>query len=445
MSDNNFNGPDPFCEKEKAKGPIIKVVGVGGGGGNAVTHMFKTGIRNVTFALCNTDRQVLLRSEIPSKVQIGPGLGAGGRPEEGRRIAEENLDMINAMFDDDTQMVFITAGMGGGTGTGAAPVVARVARERNLLTIGIVTIPFLFEKKSKIMQAWKGVEEMRKNVDALLIINNERLCEIYPDLNFINAFEKADDTLTNAAKSVAELITVEGKINVDFADVSNTLRNGGVAIMGSGMGEGDNRILKAFEDALRSPLLKEGDVNNATRILFNIYIADECEHPVSMAEIAQIHTFMERFGNDVEVIWGCTVDNSLGDSVKVTLLATGFNVDSEIQIQMRQENVARVKPERIYEQDIISEVYGSNAEDRMFMDSVRSSYVIFTLEEMDDDAFIEKVIKTPAYKRPANFKQQLRETEAREQKKSEEKKSDSGKSKKGDGGGDDASAKQIFF
>ena len=445
MSDNELKGPDPFYDKDTPKGPIIKVIGVGGGGGNAVTHMFRTGIKNVSFVLCNTDRQAMLRSEIADKVQIGPGLGAGGRPEEGKRIAEENLDKLNALFEDDTQMVFVTAGMGGGTGTGAAPVVARVAREHDLLTIGIVTIPFLFEKKSKIMQAWKGVEEMRKNVDALLIINNERLSEIYPDLHFVNAFERADDTLSNAARSVAELITEEGKINLDFADVRNTLKNGGVAIMSTGYGEGEKRILKAFENALQSPLLKEGDVNNAKRILFNIYLSTEGDNPVSMAETREINTFMERFGNDVEVIWGCTVDNSLGDKVKVTLLATGFNVDSEMQIPMGQEAASRVQPARMHEQDIISEVYGSNAEDRMFLDNARASYVVFTLEEMEDDAFIDKVMRTPTYKRPANFKQQLRDIEGKENKQSDGKKNDSGKGKKEDKGGDDASAKQIFF
>lgn len=398
---------DPFLDSNNPTTPIIKVIGVGGGGGNAVTHMYKTGIKDVDFVLCNTDRQAMMNSEIPTKVQIGKGLGAGGNPEEGRRIAEENLSQIETLFESNTRMVFITAGMGGGTGTGAAPVVARVAREKGILTIGIVTIPFLFERRNKIVQAWKGVEEMRKNVDALLIINNERLREIYPDLNFVNAFAKADDTLTNAAKSVAELITVEGKINLDFADVYNTLRDGGVAIMSTGEGEGERRILNAFENALQSPLLKEGDVNNAKRVLFNIYLSSKGDNVVSMAESAEINTFMERFGNDVDVIWGYTIDDTLGDKVKVTLLATGFNVDSTIPTtittQVTQPTVV-ARPES----DIISEVYGTSAEDRVFIENVRSSYVLFTLEEMDDDAFIEKVMNTPAYSRPSNFKQQIR-------------------------------------
>ena len=402
---------DPFTGVEDNPSPIIKVIGVGGGGGNAVTHMYKTGIKDVDFVLCNTDRQAMQNSEIPTKVQIGHGLGAGGNPEEGKRIAEDNIEQIETLFTSNTRMVFITAGMGGGTGTGAAPVVARVAREKGILTIGIVTIPFLFERRNKILKAWEGVAEMRKNVDALLIINNERLREIYPDLNFVNAFEKADETLTNAAKSVAEMITVEGKINLDFADVYNTLKDGGVAIMSTGEGEGERRIMDAFENALQSPLLKEGDVNNAKRVLFNIYLSAEGENPVSMAESAYINTFMERFGNDVDVIWGFSIDNSLGDKVKVTLLATGFNIDSTIPTstttQAPQPTVV-VRPES----DIISEVYGSSAEDRVFIENVRSSYILFSMEEMDDDAFIEKVMNTPAYSRPSNFKQQIRETES---------------------------------
>lgn len=402
---------DPFDNLSNSTAPIIKVIGVGGGGGNAVSHMYKTGITDVEFVLCNTDRQAMVKSEIPTKVQIGKGLGAGGNPEEGRRIAEDNIDQIESIFDSNTRMVFITAGMGGGTGTGAAPVVARVARDKGLLTIGIVTIPFLFERINKIKLAWQGVEEMRKNVDALLIINNERLREIYPDLNFMNAFAKADDTLTNAAKSVAELITVEGKINLDFADVYNTLKDGGVAIMSTGYGEGEKRISNAFESALQSPLLKEGDVNNAKRVLFNLYISSEGENPVTMAEISEVNSFMERFGNDVNVIWGYAIDNTLGDKVRVTLLATGFNVDSSIptstSVQPEKSTVAPVRTEN----DIITEVYGTTAEDRVFMENVRSSYVLFSLEEMDDDAFIDKVMKAPAYSRPANFKQQIRGTE----------------------------------
>lgn len=422
FSETEIANIDPFSDPSKVNAPIIKVIGVGGGGGNAVKHMYKTGIKNVDFVLCNTDRQAMEDSDIPTKVQIGKGLGAGGDPEEGRRIAEESLEQIATIFDSNTEMVFITAGMGGGTGTGAAPVVARVAREKGILTIGIVTIPFLFELRKKIVQAWEGVKEMRKNVDALLIINNERLTEIYPDLNFINAFEKADDTLTNAAKSVAEIITITGTVNVDFRDVRNTLKDGGVAIMSTGIGEGENRITNAFEDALRSPLLKEGDVNNAKRVLFNLYLSSQ----VSMSESREIRTFMERFKNEnVGVIWGFTVDESLGDKVKVTLLATGFDIDTTVPSLPDSKQPTKQPTSITTNDDLIIDVYGISAEDKIFWENIRSTYVQFTIDEMDDDAFIEKIMNTPAYSRPKNFKQQIREeetaTESKQQKNSTEK------------------------
>ncbi len=421
FSETEIANIDPFSDPSNINAPIIKVIGVGGGGGNAVKHMYKTGIKNVDFVLCNTDRQAMEDSDIPTKVQIGKGLGAGGDPEEGRRIAEESLDQIATIFDSNTEMVFITAGMGGGTGTGAAPVVARVAREKGILTIGIVTIPFLFELRKKIIQAWEGVKEMRKNVDALLIINNQRLTEIYPDLNFINAFEKADDTLTNAAKSVAEIITITGTINVDFKDVRNTLKDGGVAIMSTGVGEGENRITKAFENALKSPLLKEGDVNNAKKVLFNLYLSSQ----VSMSESREIMTFMERFKSDgVDVIWGFTVDESLEDKVKVTLLATGFNIDTTVPSLPNSEQTTTTTS-IANNDDLIIDVYGISAEDKIFWENIRSTYVQFTIDEMDDDALIEKVMNTPAYSRPKNFKQQIRggeaTTEAKQQKSNTEK------------------------
>ena len=230
---------------EKTLPPIIKVVGVGGGGGNAVNHMFKEGFNDVSFALCNTDRQALSGLSIPIKIQLGKkGLGAGNRPMVAREAAADSEDEIRSMLNDGTEMTFITAGMGGGTGTGAAPVVAKVSKEMGILTVGIVTIPFLFEQERKILQALDGVEEMSKYVDALLVINNERLSEIYPDLNFSNAFAKADDTLSNAARSIAELITSNGYMNLDFADVKTTLKDGGIAIMSTGYGEGEKRITK---------------------------------------------------------------------------------------------------------------------------------------------------------------------------------------------------------
>lgn len=252
---------------------IIKVIGVGGGGGNAVNHMYKEGIHDVSFVLCNTDNQALSDSPIPTRLQLGTeGLGAGNRPERARQAAMESLDGIKEMLNDGTRMVFITAGMGGGTGTGAAPVIAQCAKEMGILTVGIVTIPFRFEGLKKIDQALDGVEEISKHVDALLVINNERLREIYPELTVLNAFAKADDTLSVAAKSIAEIITVHGIVNLDFQDVTTVLKDGGVAIMSTGFGEGEGRVRQAIESALHSPLLNNNDIFNSKKVLLSFRI-----------------------------------------------------------------------------------------------------------------------------------------------------------------------------
>ena len=284
---------------KSASPSIIKVIGVGGGGGNAVNHMYKQGINDVTFVLCNTDNQALTKSPIPRKVQLGKsitqGLGAGNKPEIARAAAEESEEEISKLFNDGTKMVFITAGMGGGTGTGAAPVVARIAKGLGVLTVGIVTIPFLFEGEPKIRKALAGVEEMRQYVDALLVINNERLSEIYPDLNFMNAFAKADDTLTTAARSIAEIITTNSHVNLDFADVNTTLRDGGVAIISTGFGSGEKRLTKAIEDALHSPLLNNKDVFGAKRVLINLYFSEEEQAQMKMEETHELKTFMLKF------------------------------------------------------------------------------------------------------------------------------------------------------
>ena len=307
---------------------IIKVIGVGGGGSNAVNHMYNQGITDVSFVVCNTDNQDLDRSPVPIKVQLGKsstlGLGAGGKPEIARKAAEESVEDIQNMLADNTKMVFITAGMGGGTGTGASPVIAKVAHEMGILTVGIVTIPFAFEGKQKIRQALEGVVALSEYVDAILVINNEKLKLIYPDLNLSNAFAKADDILTNAAKAIAEIITVPGYINTDFADVSTIMRDGKVAIMNTGFASGENRITKAIEDALNSPLLNTTDVNGAKKVLLSLYCSHENE--IKMEEITQIHDFMAKVGEDVTVIWGASFDEKLGDEVKITLIATGFDV-----------------------------------------------------------------------------------------------------------------------
>jgi cell division protein FtsZ len=311
-----------------ANSSIIKVIGVGGGGGNAVNHMYNQGITDVSFVVCNTDNQDLVRSPVPIKVQLGKnitqGLGAGGRPEVARKAAEESEEDIRRMLSDNTKMVFITAGMGGGTGTGASPIVAKVAQEMGILTVGIVTIPFAFEGKIKIRQALEGVVALYEFVDAILVINNEKLRLIYPDLNLSNAFAKADDVLSNAAKAIAEIITVTGYINTDFADVSTIMRNGKVAIMNTGYASGENRITKAIENALNSPLLNTNDVNGAKKVLLSLYCSTSNE--IKMEEITQIHEFMAELGEDVTVIWGANFDDSLGDEVKITLIATGFDI-----------------------------------------------------------------------------------------------------------------------
>ncbi len=307
---------------------IIKVIGVGGGGGNAVNHMYRQGITDVSFVVCNTDNQALIKSPVPTKIQLGidttSGLGAGGNPVVAKKAAEESIANIQNLLNDNTKMVFITAGMGGGTGTGASPVVAKAAHDLGILTVGIVTIPFAFEGNLKIKQALEGVAALSEHVDAILVINNEKLKEIYPDLELSNAFAKADDVLTNAAKGIAEIITVPGYINTDFADVYSIMKDGNVAIMNTGFAAGENRISKAIEDALNSPLLNTNDVSGASKVLLSLYCSTT--NQIKMEEVQQIHDFMNKVGDNVQVIWGATFDDSLGDNVKITIIATGYDV-----------------------------------------------------------------------------------------------------------------------
>lgn len=303
---------------------LIKVVGVGGGGCNAVNYMHRQGINDVSFLVCNTDRQVLSRSSVAAKLQLGPGLGAGGDPEAARKYADESRDRIHDALNDGTQMLFIAAGLGGGTGTGASPIVAEEAQKLGILTVGIVTIPFAFESKKKILKAMTGVATLAEHVDALLVINNEKLVQIYPDLTMLNAFSKSDDVVCNAAKAIAEIITVPGYINTDFADVRNTLQNGRVAIMNVGCASGEQRISRAIDDALTSPLANTQDVHGAKRILLQFYCSTE--HAILMNEIEQINDFIQTIGDDVEVQWGASLDESLGEAVRVTIIATGYEV-----------------------------------------------------------------------------------------------------------------------
>jgi len=328
MGDNdNFNLPLlEFPEVRDQMQGIIKVVGVGGGGCNAVNNMYKEGVDGVTYAVCNTDSQSLSRSPVPVKIQLGEGLGAGGDPEKGKNEAVNTIDTIQKLLADGTKMAFVTAGMGGGTGTGAAPVVAGVAKEMGILTVGVVTIPFSFEKKRKIVKALKGVEEMRKNVDALLIVNNERLCDVYSDaeIPLKEAFLRADNILMDAVKGISELITLpsDGGIKSDFRDVETTMKNGGGAIMAMGRASGEHRVASAIINALDSPLLYGNDIGKAKRILFNIYASDE--HPIFVKELQEIDDFFDQLDPNIDVIWGTATDDTLGGDAKVTILATGM-------------------------------------------------------------------------------------------------------------------------
>ena len=338
-----------FVDIAPVSSSIIMVVGVGGGGSNAVNHMFKLGITDVSFMVCNTDRQALERSPIPTKIRLGEtlteGLGAGNKPERGRAAAEESLEEIKEVFrEKNIKMVFVTAGMGGGTGTGAAPVIAKAAKEMGILTVAIVTIPFKTEGRRRIMQAIEGIEEIRHNVDSLLVVNNENIHEIYGELTLSEAFGKADDILATAAKSIAEIITQEYRVNVDFADVQTVMKDSGIALMGSARGSGDNRALEVAEAAMSSPLLNHKDISGAKNVLLNITSGSR---EVTLTETYQITQFMqERTGNDnsTDLIWGAGTDESLGDDIRITVIATGFDIDSIPAVRDRYAEIVDKDP-----------------------------------------------------------------------------------------------------
>ena len=347
--------PDFILPVEDKMQGIIKVIGVGGGGCNAVRNMYNEGVDGVTYAVLNTDSQSLSRSPVPVKLLLGTsGLGAGANPDKGKAEAETNVSDIERLLSDGTKMVFVTAGMGGGTGTGAAPVVAGVAKKMGLLTVGVVTIPFYFEKKRKIIKALKGVEELRKNVDALLIVNNERLCDVYADsdLSVKDAFQRADNILMDAVKGISELIVMpsDGGIKSDFRDVETTMKNGGGAIMAMGRASGDHRVEKAIVNALDSPLLYGNDIGRAKRILFNIYASDE--HPIFVRELQEIDDFFDQLDPNIDVIWGTATDDSLGEDAKVTILATGL----EDELRSEVEKDVHRDDDDFYE-DLIPKLY----------------------------------------------------------------------------------------
>ena len=386
---------------------IIKEIGVGGGGGNAVNHIYLEGIHDVAFVVCNTDRKALEESPVPVKLQLGhEGLGAGNRPAKAKEATEESINEVKDMLNDGTKMVFITAGMGGGTGTGAAPTIARIAKDMDILTVGIVTIPFRWEGDKKIDQALDGVEEISQHVDALLVINNEKLGEIYPDLSVTSAFAKANDTLLIAAKSIAEIITMRGIINLDFNDVKTVMKDGGVAIMSTGYGEGENRVSEAIKNAQHSPLLNENDIFNSKKVLLNISYS--AEHELMMSEMEEVKEFMNRFNRDFETKFGMAIDNSLEGKVKITLLATGFGIQ-DIHMKEMDERVSQRSAE---EQQRLAELeeeeeqrrmrresyYGSNANSRSQRTRRRHIY-IFAPEDLDNADIISMVESTPTYQR----------------------------------------------
>ena len=405
---------------------IIKVIGVGGGGGNAVNNMYKQGIHDVSFVVCNTDAQALKDSPVPERLQLGSeGLGAGNRPEKARLAAEESIDDIKAMLSDGTKMDFITAGMGGGTGTGAAPVIARVSKELGILTVGIVTIPFKFEGNKKIDQALDGVDEMAKHVDALLVINNERLRKVYPDLSLLNGFAKADDTLSVAAKSIAEIITVRGLINLDFNDVRTVLKDGGVAIMSTGFGEGDGRVRKAIDDALNSPLLNDNDIYNSQKILLSIAFSSENgTDGLAMEEMNEINDFMSRFGSNFELKWGIAIDNTLEKKVKITILATGFGLvdledvasyhsrldkaraNEEAQKKAEQEEADAERSNRR------GNYYGDDGDK---LAKPRPHIYLFSQDDLDNEDVILEVESIPTFNRTKPMLNEIKKKSAPEQ------------------------------
>lgn len=392
---------------------IIKVIGVGGGGGNAVTRMFaEESVDGVSFLLCNTDKQVLDKSPVSHKICIGPnitkGLGAGNMPERAREAAQESeAEIRDAITCDDTEMVFITAGMGGGTGTGAAPVIGRIAREEGKLTVGIVTIPFLFEGKKKILKALQGVQEMEKYTDAILVINNQRLCDIYGDLPIEQAFERADGTLRNATWSISDMINKEGKINLDFNDVRTTLKDGGVAVISFGEGEGDDRLTHAINQALTSPLVNNNNVKQAKRLLIYIYMS--AQKPLLASELITIQEFIASFGEDVDCIWGLAhpTEELTGDTVRVTILASGFDYQTtENSIlgksidPIEEVDLAR---KRESENALIERHYGANITTPKSI-----TPLILNIDELDDDDILSIAEMTPAAKRDIKIIEAIR-------------------------------------
>ena len=413
LEDNNFIG-DPSSS-------LIKVIGVGGGGSNAVNYMYKQKIPKVKFVVCNTDKQHLEDSPVKERVLLGAditqGRGAGNKPEVGRKCAEASSESIKSLFTDGTEMVFITAGMGGGTGTGAAPVVAKLAREAGMLTIGIVTVPFMFEGKQKIIKALDGAKAMREHVDALLLINNENLIELYPDLNFFNAFEKADDTLANAARSVSDIISERCYINVDFEDVRTTLKDSGTAIISTAYGEGEHRISDAIHNALHSPLLKSHDIYTSRRLLLKFACSKDSPNAPKAQELGEIDHFTSKLPESIDVKWGVADDPSLGDKVRVTVLASGFDVtlreekkdDKRIVFEGNEDkNDKKDNKVKTEESVRIEEIYGSDKVMKQRRQAAKIKYAVLSPDQFDDFEVINMFENSPTYTRAPRFNEELK-------------------------------------
>ena len=391
---------------------IIKVIGVGGGGGNAVSTMYKKEmIKGVSFLLCNTDEQALNNSPVPNKITLGPsitkGLGAGNKPEMAKEAAEESTtEILNALTSDDTEMVFITAGMGGGTGTGAAPIVGKIARDAGKLTVGIATIPFKFEGRRKILRALEGVRRLQESVDALLVVNNEKLIEIYGKKTVSEAFQLADNTLSNAARSISDIINTAGIVNMDFNDVKTTLKDSGVAVISSGMGKGNNRLKMALEEALTSPLLNNNDITKAKRLMIAIYYSEQDE--LLVEEISALNKFTDEIETDYDSKSGFYIDNELPEGhIRITILASGFGMEDtensvfemNSDISLRDNIVQRGEEDRR-----IEKYYGKGA----VFNGTRRRPLILTLSELDNEELLIIAEEKPALDRDLRFVEAIR-------------------------------------
>ncbi len=400
---DKFRNPS---KDKAASGPIIIAMGVGGGGGNAINYMCRQGIRGVEFVALNTDKQALEPLEGPTKLLLGPNLcggnGAGGIAEKGAAAAEESAADIARLVDRQVDMVFVTAGMGGGTGTGAAPVVARICKNKEILTIGIVTIPFFFEGTEKLKSALDGAAQLKKNVDALLMINNDRLSDIYPDIAWGAAFEKADDILATASRSISELVTNHAMINIDMKDVDTTLRNGRTAFISVGYGEGENRMNKAIQNALHSPLLCDTDLHSAQRLLFAFYYSRDIDPPFKVTESNALNRLVAEMNKNVKVIFGWGYDDSLGNQVKFTVLASGFDLTvehgGEEKGTITGTEELPVEDQQGVDARIIA-AYGSNKVNDFIRQQETQNYYILSPEQLDSDEAIEMLEKNPAFKR----------------------------------------------